>query len=41
MLGYPYSYGDDDLVQKDLNKDENSMIFSLDPVAENSELNLI
>lgn len=40
-LGYPYSYGDDDLVQKDLNKDEKFMIFSLDPVAENSELNLI
>nr|QUS63954.1 hypothetical protein [Haslea silbo] len=35
MIGYPYFYGNDNL-----NQDKNFMIFSLDPVSENSELNL-
>ena len=35
MVGYPYSYGN-----KDLDQDEIFMIFSLDPIIENSELNL-
>ena len=35
MLGYPYFYESDNL-----NQDENFMIFSLDPVSEDSELNL-
>ena len=40
MIGYPFFYGNDNLVQKDLNQDEKFMIFSLDPVTENSELTL-
>jgi hypothetical protein len=35
MTGYPYFYGNEDLDQ-----DEIFMIFSLDPITENSELNL-
>ena len=35
MIGYPYSYETDNL-----NQDENFMIFSLDPISEDSELNL-
>lgn len=35
MIGYPYFYGNDNL-----NQDENFMVFSLDPVSKNSELNL-
>ena len=35
MVGYPYFYETDNL-----NQDENFMIFSLDPISENSELNL-
>jgi hypothetical protein len=35
MVGYPYFYGN-----KDLDQDEIFMIFSLDPIIENSELNL-
>lgn len=35
MLGYPYFYETDNL-----NQDENFMIFSLDPISEDSELNL-
>jgi len=40
MVGYPFFNGTEDLVQKDLDQDEKFMIFSLDPIAENSELNL-
>lgn len=40
MIGYPFFYGNKDLIQKDLNQDEKFMIFSLDPITENSELNL-
>ena len=35
MVRFPYFYGTDDL-----NQDENFMIFSLDPISEDSELNL-
>jgi hypothetical protein len=35
MVGYPFFYGNDDLDQ-----DEKFIIFSLDPVTENSKLNL-
>jgi hypothetical protein len=35
MIGYPYSYGDEDLDQGEI-----FMVFSLDPIKENSELNL-
>ena len=35
MIGYPYFYESDNLDQ-----DENFMIFSLDPISEDSELNL-
>ena len=35
MIGYPYFYESDNL-----NQDENFMIFSLDPIAKDSELNL-
>jgi hypothetical protein len=35
MISYPYFYGNEDLDQ-----DEIFMIFSLDPISENSELNL-
>lgn len=35
MIGYPYFYESDQL-----NQDENFMIFSLDPISEDSELNL-
>lgn len=35
MVGYPYFYETDNL-----NQDENFMIFSLDPISEDSELNL-
>lgn len=35
MIGYPYFYETDNL-----NQDENFMIFSLDPISEDSELNL-
>ena len=35
MIGYPYFYENDNL-----NENENFMIFSLDPVSEDSELNL-
>ena len=35
MVGYPYFYKNDNL-----NQDENFMIFSLDRVSEDSELNL-
>jgi hypothetical protein len=40
MVGFPFFYGNESLVQKDLNQEEKFMIFSLDPVPENSELNL-
>jgi len=40
MIGYPFFYGAEDLVQNDLDQDEKFMIFSLDPITENSELNL-
>ncbi len=40
MTGYPYFYGTEDLVQKDLDQDKKFMIFSLDAITENSELNL-
>lgn len=40
MIRYPFFYRNNNLVQKDLNKDDKFMIFSLDPVTENSELNL-
>jgi hypothetical protein len=40
MIGYPFFYGNENSVQKDLNQDEKMMIFSLDPVTKNSELNL-
>jgi hypothetical protein len=40
MNGYPFFYGNENLVQKDLDQDEKFMIFSLDPIPENSELNL-
>lgn len=35
MVGYPYFYENDNL-----NQDENFMVFSLDPVSEDLELNL-
>ena len=35
MIGYPFFYENEELVQ-----DEKFMIFSLDPITENSELNL-
>ena len=35
MIGYPCFYGNEDLDQ-----DETFIIFSLDPITENSELNL-
>ena len=35
MIGYPYFYESDNL-----NQDGNFMIFSLDPISEDSELNL-
>lgn len=35
MIGYPYSYG-----TNNLNQDEKFMIFSLNPISEDSELNL-
>ena len=41
MIGYPFFYGNEDLIQKDVYQDEKLMIFYLDPVTENSELNLI
>lgn len=40
MIGYPFFYGTKHLVQKDLDQDEKFMLFSLDPITENSELNL-
>ena len=40
MIGYPFFYGDEDLIQKDVYQDEKLMIFYLDPIPENSELNL-
>ena len=38
MIGYPFFYGNEDLIQKDFYKDD--MIFYLDPITENLELNL-
>ena len=38
MVGYPFFYGNEDLIQKDFYQDE--MIFYLDPITENSKLNL-
>jgi len=40
MIGYPFFYGNEDLIQKDVYQDEKLMIFYLDPISENSELNL-
>lgn len=39
MIGYPFFYGNENLVQEDLNQEEKFMIFSLNPVKENSKLN--
>lgn len=41
MIGYPFFYGNEDLIQKDVYQDEKLMIFYLDPISENSGLNLI
>ena len=41
MIGYPFLYGNEDLIQKDFSQDEKFMIFYLDPITEDSELNLI
>jgi hypothetical protein len=40
MVGYPFFYKNKDLDHKDLDQDKISMIFSLDPVTENLEVNL-
>ena len=40
MIGYPFFYGNEDLIQKAFYQNEKLMIFYLDPIPENSELNL-
>ena len=40
MIGYPFFYGTEHFVKKHLDQDEKFMLFSLDPITENSELNL-
>jgi len=40
MIGYPFFYEKEYIAEKDLDQDDKFMIFSLDPISENSDLKL-
>jgi hypothetical protein len=40
MIGYPFFYEKEYIAEKDLDQDDKFMIFSLDPIAENSDFKL-